>query len=78
MSSDVSTPRITSISFICGGGLNQWLPITRSGLVVNAASFEIGNWEVFDAKITSSRQTASRRRSTSALASMSSITLSIT
>ena len=78
VASEVSMPRITSISFICGGGLNQWLPITRSGLPVNAASFEIGNCDVFDAKITSSRQTASRRRSTSAFASISSITLSIT
>jgi len=47
-------------------------------LDVNAASFEIGNWEVFDAKITSTAQTASRRRSTSAFASMSSITVSMT
>ena len=45
---------------------------------MNAPSFEIGNCDVFDAKITSSRQTASRRRRTSAFASISSITLSIT
>ena len=57
VSSEVSTPRTISISRITGAGLNQWLPITRSGRPEAAAEREIENCEVFVAKTTSSRQT---------------------
>ena len=58
--------------------MNQCEPITRSGRDVRAASAEIENCEVLEAKITSSPHTASSRPSTSALTSRSSITHSIT
>ena len=78
VSSEVSTPRTTSISPITGGGLNQWLPITRSGRPVAAASREMENCDVFEASTTSSRQAASSRASTSHFTSSTSTTVSMT
>ena len=58
--------------------MNQWLPITRSGRAVLAASFEIAICDVLEAKITSGRQAVSSRPSTSAFTASTSTTLSIT
>ncbi len=77
VSSDVSSPRITSTSASTGTGLKKCMPITRSGRPVTAASEVIGIDDVFEASTPSAGKTTSARRNTSSLTPASSTTASI-
>ncbi|OIQ70622.1 hypothetical protein GALL_477620 [mine drainage metagenome] len=71
-------PGDISISFINCAGRQKCIPTTRSGLSEPVAISVIESVEVFDAKIVSSAQTASRRFSNSRFTDNSSYTASMT
>ena len=77
VSSDVSSPRITSTSFSTGTGLKKCMPITRSGREVTAASDVIGIDDVFDARIAPGGSTSSAARKIASFTCASSTTASI-
>ena len=70
--------RTTSTSGITGTGLKKCIPISRSGRFVAAAISEMVSDDVFDAKMTSSRQCSSSSRQRAFFTSRSSTMASIT
>src|SRR3954451_8204655 len=77
VSSEVSSPRITSTSFRTGTGLKKCMPITCAGRDVAAASDVIGIDDVFEARIAFAGSVASARRKISSFTAASSTTASI-
>ena len=77
VSSDVSSPRITSTSPISGTGLKKCMPTTRSGRPVAAPSRVIGMEEVLEARTPASGKSASASRNTASFAAASSTIASI-
>ena len=77
-SGDVASPRIISTSGISGTGFMKCIPSTLSGRLVAAPRSVMEMDEVFDARITSGRVTASRlvksARFVSALSTIASTT----
>ncbi len=69
VSSEVSSPRITSTSWRTGTGLKKCMPMTRSGRFVAAARLVIGMDDVFEARIAAGGNSSSARRKMPLLAS---------
>ena len=78
VSSEVSSARTISISFIRGGGLNQCIPATRSLRFVAEASSAIESSEVLERSRAFAGAASSSRRKTSSLSARSSGTASMT
>ena len=78
VSSDVSSPSMTSISRIIEAGQKKWKPTTLSGRVVASAISVIDSAEVLDARIAWPGVAASSSAKTACLISIRSGTASIT
>ncbi len=76
--SSVSTPAMTSTSFITGAGLKKCMPTTRSGQATGAAIAVIGIDEVFEASTHVSATTPASSANSACLSSGSSGAASMT